>query len=168
MNSRLIGFLALMLISAAPAFPQPQTVIPIPGQQDQAKIEPSTREPHVAMSTAYLRNIGVFARLLQEQARVGSLMDAKSARAAVAEIKRSLDQMEEHHREHLKLLSGAQTTATTTREMDMNRSAIKNAVGALENDVLADPLDSKLIAADCARLLMQLEKMPEISLPKKP
>jgi len=46
---------------------------------------------------AYMQNIGTFVKTLQIQTEGSSLLNAKLARAAVTEIERSLDQMDEHH-----------------------------------------------------------------------
>ena len=105
----IFAVIALMLVSAVGALAQTerQHGAQKPMQHDMSKMDMSSmmNEPHHALAMAYMQNIGTFAKTLQNHAEGSSPLDAKFARAAVAEIKRSLDQMEEHHGEHMKTMS---------------------------------------------------------------
>src|SRR5450759_307353 len=98
--TRILAAIALMLFSAVGALAQaePQHGAQKPMQHDMSKMDMSgmMNEPHHALAMAYMQNIGTFARALHNQAEGGGPLSAKFASAAVAEIKRSLDQMEEH------------------------------------------------------------------------
>jgi hypothetical protein len=159
---------ALMLFSAGGALAQTEHrhSAQKPMQHDMSKMDMSSmmNEPHHALAMAYMQNIGTFAKALHNQAEGSSPLNAKFASAAVAEIKRSLDQMEEHHGEHMKMMSDEMRShmAAMMKDMEMHRSMLKDAVGALEKDVRADQLDSKQVAADSANVLKHLDDMSKM------
>jgi len=142
-----------------------------PMQHDMSRMDMSgmMNEPHHALAMAYMQNIGTFAKTLHNQAKGGGPLDAKFARAAVAEIKRSLDQMEEHHGEHMKMMSEEMRShmAAMMKDMEVHRSMLKDAVSALEEDVRADQPDSRQVAADSANLLKHLDEMSKMHDDKK-
>jgi hypothetical protein len=147
-----------------------------PMQHGMSKADMSSmmNQPHAALAMAYGQNIGTFAKTLHKQAEGSSPLDVTFARAAVAEIRRSLDQMEEHHGEHMKTMSeamraqmAAPNMAAMMKEMDMHRSMLKDAVIALEKDVRADQLDAKQVAGDSANVLKHLDEMAKMHDDKK-
>lgn len=164
----ILAVIALTLFSAVGALAQTehQHGAQKPAQHDMSKMDMSSmmNEPHHALAMAYMKTIGTFAKTLHSQAEGSSPLDAKFARAAVAEIKRSLDQMEEHHGEHMKMMREEMRShmAAMMKDMDMHRSLLKDAVGALEEDVRADQPDSKQVAADSANILKHLDEMSKM------
>lgn len=178
----ILAVIALILFSAVGALAQtehqhdakkasPSTQGKKPMQHDMSKMDMSKmmNEPHHALAMAYMQTIGTFAKTLHDQAEGGSPLNAKFARAAVAEIKRSLDQMEEHHGEHMKMMSEEMRShmAAMMKDMDMHRSMLKDAVSALEKDVKANQPDSKQVAADSANVLKHLDEMSKMHADKK-
>lgn len=169
----ILAIIALMLFSAVGALAQTehQHGAQKPMQHDMSKMDMSSmmNEPHHALAMAYMQNIGTFAKTLHNQAEGSSPLNAKFARAAVAEIKRSLDQMEEHHGEHMKMMSEEMHShmAAMMKDMEMHRSVLKDAVSALEKDVRADQLNSKQVAADSANILKNLDEMSKMHDDKK-
>jgi len=169
----ILAVIALMLFSAVGALAQTEhqhgTQKPI--QHDMSKMDMSkmVNEPHHALAMAYMQTLGTFAKTLHNQAEGGSPLNAKFARAAVAEIKRSLDQMEEHHGEHMKMMSEEMRShmAAMMKDMETHRSMLKDAVSALEKDVKADQPDSKQVAADSANVLKHLDEMSKMHADKK-
>lgn len=163
-----IAVIALMLFSAVGALAQTehQHGAQKPMQHDMSKMDMSSmmNEPYLVLAMAYMQNIGTFAKTLHNQAEGSSPPNAKFARAAVAEIKRSLDQMEEHHGEHMKMMSEEMRShmASMMKHMEMHPSMLKDAVSALEKDVRADQPDSKQVAADSANALKHLDEMSKI------
>jgi hypothetical protein len=137
-----------------------------PMQHDMSKMDMSgmMNEPHHALAMAYMQNVGTFTKTLHDQAEDNSPLNAKFARAAVAEIKRSLDQMEEHHGEHMKMMSEEMRShmAAMMKDMEMHCSMLKDAVNALEKDVHADQLDAKQITTDSANVLKHLDEMSKM------
>lgn len=164
----IFAVIVVVLFSAVGGLAQtePQNGAQKPMQNDMSKMDMSSmmNEPHHALAMAYMENIGTFAKTLLTQAEGSSPLDAKFARAAVAEIKRSLDQMEEHHGAHMKTMSAEMRShmATMMKDMDMHRTMLKDAVSALEKDVRADHPDSKQIAADSDKILKHLDEMSKM------
>ena len=180
----ILAVIALMLFGAVGALaqtehqhdaqkPSPSTGVQgkKPMQHDMSKMDMSAmmNEPHHALAMAYMHNLGTFAKTLHDQAQGSSPLDAKFAHAAVAEIKRSLDQMEEHHGEHMKMMSEEMRShmAAMMKDMDMHRAMLKDAVSALENDVQADQLNAKQITTDSATVLKHLDEMSKMHDDKK-
>ena len=126
-------------------------------------------QPHAALAMAYGQNIRTFAKSLHKQAEGSSPLDVSFARAAVAEIRRSLDQMDEHHGEHMKTMSEAMRSnmAGMMKDMEMHHSMLKEAVVALEKDVRADQPDAKQVAGDSGNVVKHLDEMSKIHDAKK-
>jgi cytochrome c556 len=122
-------------------------------------------EPHHVLAMAYMDNIGAFAKALHSQAEGSRPLNAKVVRAAVAEMKRSLDQMEDHHGEHMKTMNEEMRShmAAMMKNMEIHRSMLKDAVSALEKDVRAVQPDSRQVAADSAKVLSHLDEMSKMT-----
>ena len=159
---------AMLLCSAVAALAQAEQKhgAQKPMQHGMSKTGMSSmmNQPHAALAMAYGQNIGTFARSLRRQAQGSSPLDVGFARAAVAEIKRSLDQMDDHHGEHVKTMSDAMRSdmAAMMKDMDMHRSMLKEAILALEKDVRADQLDAKQVAGDSGNVLKHLDEMSKM------
>jgi hypothetical protein len=166
--TKILAVIALMLFSAMCTLAQTehQQGAQKPLQGDMSKMDMSSimNEPHHALAMAYMQNLGTFAKTLLTQTEGSSPMDAKFARAAVAEMKRSLDQMDEHHGEHMKTMSAEMRShmAAMMKDMETHRTMLKDAVSALEKDVRADHPDSKQIAADSDKILKHLDEMSKM------
>jgi len=169
----ILAVIALMLFSRVGALAQTehQHDAKKPMQHDMSKMDMSAmmNEPHHALAMAYMENIGTFAKALHSQAEGSSPLNAKFARAAVSEIKRSLDQMDEHHGEHMKMMSAEMRShmAPMMKDMEAHRAMLKDSVSSLEKDVRADQPDAKQVAADSASLLKHLDEMSKMHDDKK-
>jgi len=169
----ILAVIALILFGAVGALAQTehQHGAQKPGQHDMSKMDMSSmmNEPHHALAMAHMQTLGTFAKTLHHQAEGTSPLNAKFARAAVSEIKRNLDAMEEHHADHMKMMSEEMRShmAPMMKDMEMHRSMLKDAVSALEKDVKADQPDSKQVAADSATLIKHLDEMSKMHDDKK-
>lgn len=168
---------AMVVLAATNAFPQTQhqhgenkpasqTAKQQYQKHDMAKMDMSSmmNEPHHLLAMAYGRNIGTFAKALQDHATASNTLNVEFVRTAVAEMKRSLDQLEKHHKEHMQTMSEdmrSKMSAMMT-EMEMHRSKLKDAVAVLERDVKADTPDAKRLAADSAEVLKHLDEMSKV------
>jgi predicted transcriptional regulator len=123
-------------------------------------------EPHHVLAMAYNENVARFARALRDQARRGAL-SSDFARAAVSEMSRSLDQANDHHREHVKTMSAdvRLKMASMLKEMDARDSRLKYSLKILEKDVGEYTLNSKQIATDSDEILKQLDEMAKAHQP---
>jgi hypothetical protein len=130
--------------------------------EDMSKVNMSVtmNEPHQVLAMAYKESVATFARALRNQARAGSL-SSDFARAASAEISRSLDQLDEHHREHVKTMSADMRSkmAAMIKEMDLRSSKLRDGARVLEKDVGEYTLNSTQIATDSDEILRQLDDM---------
>ncbi len=164
----ILALSALMLFSTvgAQAQTENQPSAQKPAQHDMSKMDMSSmmNEPHHVLAMAYMQNIGTFAKPLHNQAKGSSPLNAKFARAAVDEMKRSLDRMEDHHGEHMKTMNQEMRShmAAMMKDMEMHRSMLKDAVSALEKDVRADQPDSRQVATDSANVLKHLDEMSKM------
>ena len=137
--------------------------------QDMSEMDKSVmmNEPHHVLVDAYNESIAAFARALRDQAQRGAL-SSDFARAAVAEIGRSLDQAEEHHREHVKTMSPdlRAKMPAMMKQMAMRISKVRDAFNVLEKDVGEYTLNSKQIATDSAELLRCLDGTTKMHSPE--
>src|ERR1044071_3643922 len=126
-------------------------------EMSETQMSGMMNEPHHVLEVAYKETIATFANALREQAQTGSL-SSDFARLAAAEIGRCLDQVDEHHREHVKTMSAEMRSnmTATMKEMDMSISSLKNAFKVLEKDVAAYTLNAKQIATDSDVILKLL------------
>ena len=167
----ILALISLMLFSAVGAHAQTgnQTGAP-PMQHDMSKMDMAgmmagmMNEPHHALAMAYMQNIGTFAKALHNQAEGTSPLNATFVRAAVAEIKRSLDRMEDHHGEHMKTMSEEMRShmAAMMKDMETHRSMLRDAISALEKDVRADQPDARQVATHSAHVLMHCDEMSKM------
>ena len=161
----ILAVIALMLFSAVGvvAHIEHQDIAQEPMPHDMSKPDMSAmmNEPHHALAMVYMQNAGTFAETLHDQAVANSPLDAQLARDAVAEIRRSFDEMETHRGEHMKMMSDEMRTkmAPMMKGMEIHHAMLEDAVSALEKDVAADHIDAKQVAADSATLLEHLDEM---------
>lgn len=137
-----------------------------PMQHDMSKMDMSAmmNEPHHVLAMAYMQNMGTFAKALRDQAQASSPLNADFARAAVAEIRRSLDEGEKHHQEHMQGMSEEMRShmAGMMKDMDAHSTKLKDAVAALEKDVQASTLNAKQVAADSTVIVNHVEEMSKM------
>src|SRR5450759_3798249 len=94
---------ALMFTSAMGALaqdmPHGQMKHPQSGKMDMSMMDMSKmmQEPHHVLAMAYQQNLAAFAKALHEQTAGVAPLNLEFARAAVAEMRRSFDQMGLHH-----------------------------------------------------------------------
>ena len=122
--------------------------------------------PHHVLAMTYMQTIGTFAKALNAQAEATTPIDASFAREAVAEMKRSLGHMEEHHAEHMEGMKEdmRKHMESMMKDMDNHRSMLKEAVSTLEKDVLVEPPSSSQIAKDSATVIQRLDAMAKMSM----
>ena len=163
-----LSILALFALSlfgtgSALALPRQQDGAEKPIHHDMSTMDMAgmMSEPHHVLASTYMHTVGAFAHALHHQALAAAPLDATFARSAVDEIKRSFDEMDKHHGEHVKTMSEEKLAKMSAmmKKMDTHRAMVRDAVNALEKDVRADQLDSGKVAADSANLLRYLDEM---------
>lgn len=164
----ILGVIALAVFGAVYGLGQTEHQHPAqkPMQHDMSKMDMSSmmNEPHHILAVAYMQSIGTFAKALSDQAQASNQLSADFARAAAEETRRSFDQAEEHHKEHMKTMSEdvRSKMPAMIKEMDTHWSRLKDAVKTLEKDVQAYTLNSKQIGADCADVLKHVDEMSKM------
>jgi hypothetical protein len=119
------------------------------GSMDMSKM---MQEPHHVLAMAYVQNLATFAKALRDQVDSTKAVDGEFARAAVAEMRRSFDSMQQHMADHMKAMPADISSHMDMSHMDMmmqgmdaHVSAIKQSLSALERELQADmPAASKI------------------------
>jgi hypothetical protein len=93
-------------------------------------------DPHHVLAMAYRDNLATFARALRTQVNRSKSVNLDLARPAVAEMRRSYDQIRQHHQAQTAMM-GTQPAAATTamQHMDTHLAALNDHLGALEAEV---------------------------------
>ena len=122
------------------------------------------KSPHHLLMTAHMKSMSEFANALRDQAVKPEPLDVEFARAAVAELRHSLDAMEAIHQKHMETMSADMKSKMHTMmdKMDKDRAMVKDQVSALETDVQADKPDSKQVAAHSNALLKHFAMMSKM------
>ena len=129
-----------------------------------AEMSKMMKSPHHMLMTAHMKSMSEFAMTLRDQAVMPKALDAKFARAAVAELRHCLDAMEAIHQEHMQTMNVEMQSKMQMmmEQMDKDRSMVKDQVSALETDVQTDKPDSKRVAAHTNALLKHLGMMSKM------
>jgi len=117
--------------------------------------------PHHALAMAYRDNLATFARALRAQVSQSKTVNLDLARPAVAEMRRSFDQMKQHHQEQMKTM-GDQTKPAMSgnvQQMETHLAALGEHLTALESEVNANTPDPKKVAEHTTEILKQCAGM---------
>ena len=129
-----------------------------PGMMDTSAMK---QEPHHVLAMAYKENLENFAKALRHEAGQTKPINPEFARAAVAEMKRSFDQMQEHHQDHMKTMSDQMKAqmADLTKQMDAHNAAIGEYLAALDKEVQTAAPDAKSVLKDVDGILKNCDEM---------
>lgn len=132
-------------------------------QHKQGKMDMSAmkQEPHHVLAMAYRDNLLTFAKALREHAAKATAINPEFSRAAVAEMRRSFDQMHQHHQDHMAAMSEQMKThmADMIQQMRTHHTAAGEHLTALESEVqAATPVASK-VSEHIAEVLKHCEAM---------
>lgn len=121
-------------------------------------------EPHHALAMAYCQNMTVFAKALQEQTARASSVDVEFARAAVTEMRRSFEQMKQHHQEHVQAMSAEMQTKLSgmMQQMETHQAELNTQLTALEQEVQAATPDAKKVSTLVASVHTHLDAMSKM------
>ena len=163
MNTRLLLTLLLTLSFAALSATASQSAT-------QGKHEMShdhmmmANEPHHVLAMAYCQNMTVFAKALQGQTARPGPVNVEFARAAVTEMRRSFDQMKQHHQEHLKTMSAEMHTTMSgmMQQMETHQVELNTQLTALEQEVQAATPDAKKVSTLAASVHTHIDVMSKM------
>ena len=128
------------------------------GMMDMAAMKKS---PHHTVMMAYRQNVLAFAKTVRDMTKDGKLEDVELARNAFAEIKHSMEKMEEVHQSHMGKMKPEMMTMMKPmmEKMQTEKAVVKEHILALEKALLADAPDAGEVNKHAAALVSQLEKM---------
>lgn len=164
LNLRLFTILAVALLAVSAVVAQDKKMdmktMPMDGM-DMAKMH---ADGHHALMMAYHHNAVAFTRTLWGMAADGKIEDINLARAAFAEIKRSLEKMDEIHKMHMASMPKMDTAMMEKmkpmmEKMESEKAALMGHIQALENALQTGSPSAQEIEMHSATLLLKLEKM---------
>ena len=177
------AMLLAFLMSGAITTAITQTPKPTPGavpqhQKAMQGMSEMMGGPHHLLAMAYRENLATFARVLQTQSTHSDTVNLDLARPAVAEMRRSFDQMRQHHHAHMMTMMHDHTDSTMSSEMQ-HMEAHLTAIGehltlleAVVNESAPDPKDvsdhTTQILKECDGMsTMPANHMPHQAMPAK-
>jgi hypothetical protein len=118
--------------------------------------------PHHVLAMAYRDNLAMFARALHGQVARSKTVDLELARPAVAEMRRSFDQMRQHHQAQMTMMGDSTKPAmsgTMPPHTETHLTALSEHLTALESEANASTPDPKTVSAHTAEILRQCAAM---------
>lgn len=164
---------SVIVFSASSMFAQQRKPMPMrPMPMDGRDMPMMPKDGHQALMMAFHHNAMAFTRALWEMSSDGSIQNVDLARAAFAEIKRSLEKMEEVHQVH-KSTMGKMDPAMMEKmkpmmeKMEAEKAALKGHIQALEAAMQSAAPRAQEVEMHTAAILLRLEKMnrPEMKMP---
>jgi hypothetical protein len=159
------GLLAL-LMSGATATGKAQTPTPSPAKMPQHQegmqgMSGMMEGPHHVLAMAYMDNLATFARALEAQVTQAKTVNLDLARPAVAEMRRSFEQMKQHHQAQMTMMGdGAKPPMSgTMQQMETHLAALSEHLTALESEVNASTPDPKKVSEHTSEILKQCAGM---------
>jgi DNA anti-recombination protein RmuC len=122
------------------------------------------KEPHHVLAMAYHQNLATFAKSLHEQTMQASSVNVEFARAATTEMRRSFDQMNQHHQEHMQTMSAEMHTRMSgmMKQMETHHTELNTQLRALEQEVNAATPDAKKVSTLAASVHTHLDAMSKM------
>jgi hypothetical protein len=117
--------------------------------------------PHHVLAMAYRDNLATFARALQAQVTQSKTVNLDLAQPAVAEMRRSFDQMKQHHQAQMAMMGTQPKPAMsgTMQQMDARLAALNEHLTALESEVNASTPDPTKVSEHTTEILKQCAGM---------
>lgn len=169
------SFLFLMcgLTVAAPAQgpATPPKMIP---QKESMKRMPAMsgmmEGPHHVLAMAYRENLITFAQALHGEVAHATTVNMDVATPAVAEMRRSFDQMTEHHKAQMGTMSAPPTASMSAMmtQMETHLTALGAHLTELEAEVKAATPDPKKVSEHTAEILKHGAEMSAMHAKAKP
>jgi len=119
------------------------------------------QEPHHVLAMAYRNNLVTFAKALRHHATEATTVNLDFARATVAEMMRSFDQVQQHSREHMQAMDATMKAhmADMMKQKDERHASIREHLAALDQEVNTGSPDAGSIANHLAEILQQCDGM---------
>ena len=126
--------------------------------------------PHHVLAMAYRDNLATFARALRGQVTQTKSVNLDLARPAVFEMRRSFDQMREHHQAQMKMMGdhAERPMPPGMQHMDTHLAALGEHLTALESEVNASMPDHRQVSEHATAILKQCAEMSAMPAKAKP
>jgi hypothetical protein len=166
---------ATFLMIGATASAGAQIPTPPPGKMPQHQeampgMQGTMGGPHHVLAMAYRDNLATFARALGGQVTLAKTVNLDLAGPAVAEMRRSFEQMRQHHQAQMTMMGGHMdsTMSGMMQRMETNLKALSEHLTALESEVNASTPDPKKVSEHTAEILKQCTAMSSMPAKAKP
>ncbi len=119
------------------------------------------KSPHHLVMMAYRNNVLTFAKTMRDMTKDGKLEDVDLVRSALAEIKRSMEKMDDIQQSHMSKMKPEMMKMMNPmmEKMQAEKTIVKEHILALEKALQADKPDAPEVNKHAAELVLQLEKM---------
>jgi hypothetical protein len=126
--------------------------------------------PHHVLAMAYRDNLATFAKALRGQVAQSKTVDPDLARPAVAEMRRSFDQMQQHHQAQMAMMgdSTKPSMAGVMQHMKTDLTALSEHLTALEAEVNASTPDPKKVSEHATEIVKHCAAMSAMPAKTKP
>lgn len=165
-------YLVTLSLGAFTSMASSQAPADHPGHKEAPKSEMNkhammSEEPHHVLAMAYHQNLVVFAKALQQETASAKPVNVVFARAAVAEMRRSFDQMKMHHQEHMQTMGSAMQSKMKgmkgmMEQMAAHQAEMDTQLKSLQQEVELSAPDAKklsTLAASVYTHLLSMNKM---------
>ncbi len=121
-------------------------------------------EPHHVLAMAHHQNLAAFAKALHEQSTTVAPLNLDFARAAVSEMRRSFDQMKQHHQEHMKGMSAEMHTKMSgmMEKMGTGQAEMNARLTDLEKELASTTPDPKKVSTLAGQVHTRLAEMTKM------
>ena len=121
-------------------------------------------EPDHVLAMAYHRNLATFAKALHEQTAGASSVNLEFVRAAVAEMRRSFDQIKQHHQACTQTMSAEMQTKMKgeMQQMETHQNQLNDQLTALEQEAQSAAPDAKKVSTLASKVFTQLDAMSKM------
>ncbi len=149
--------LMLVILSIGSIFAQDSGMM----KKDKMDKEAMKKSPHHLVMMAYKHNLLSFSKALRDMSNAGNLEDVDLARNAFAEIKRSMEKMDEVHQLHMNMKKPEMmiTMKPMMEKMKTENMLVKEHIAALEIALQSTAPNAADVNKHATALVMQLEKM---------
>ena len=129
-------------------------------QHGSADMNKMMQEPHHVLAMAYVENMATFAKALHNQIEATKSVDPDFARAAVGELRRSFDTMQQHLAEHSKSMPADQGSHTgAVQAMNGHVAAIRQSLTMLEREIEATAPQASKVSERAAEIIKHIDEM---------
>ncbi len=138
------------------------------GMHDMPGMSAMMAGPHHTLAMAYHDNLATFARALQ--VAKSKTVDLDLARPAVAEMRRSLDQMQQHHQAQMTMMgdSTKQAMSAMMQHMETHLTTVAGHLTGLESEVNAATPDRDKVMEHVTEILKECAAMSPMHPKAKP